>query len=638
MLRRVIVKTVGTGMACLGLAMTACAAPPEVIRALSFRPLQKNVIYTQPVEADIEKCRMEPFRGKEGRKGSGWVLKDGRGQILRRFVDNNGDNYTDQWSYYLDGNEVYREVDSNFNGKADLFYWLRPAGSRIGQDRNEDGVIDRWLVLSPEELGQEVVRALAAKDFRIMQPLLLDDQDVQALGGAEKLPQLKPALEQHREKFQKVCGLLAHWNESARWVHSELPLPTRVARETLELPQDLIIYSRSIILCEADGKSEWLQTAELIRVGDAWKLTTIPVPGGSDLPVGPSVQETTAGRDPVPPALRPLLDELAQLDERAPLHGAQSGQQTVRYYLQRAAILEKILAQAPAAEQETWLRQLVDTWSGAVQAGAPGERLALDKLAALAKQIGQQFPNSPLAAYAQYRLLSANYTQAVAQVDKPDAIVALQNKWIEQLKAFVEQYPNAGETAEALWQLGMLCEFQNKEAEAKKWYSQLLASFPRSQQAGKAAGALKRLNLEGQAWELDPRLPLLALAGPAFSLDRLRGRPFIVYYWATWCQSAADDFVRLRRILEAQPQLQLLAINVDEDQADAEAFVRKHNPPGYQLYAGGGLDGPVATAYGLFAFPEMFLVGPDGKVISKSLHLSTVEEELKKLGGASKPR
>lgn len=47
------------------------------------------------------------------------IAGDGSGQILRTFADTNGDNIVDQWSYFKDGIEVYRDIDANFNGKAD---------------------------------------------------------------------------------------------------------------------------------------------------------------------------------------------------------------------------------------------------------------------------------------------------------------------------------------------------------------------------------------------------------------------------------------------------------------------------------------------------------------------------------------
>ena len=72
--------------------------------------------------------------------------------ILRRFVDTNDDNVVDQWSYYKDGLEVYRDIDSTFNGKADQYRWFNTGGSRWAIDANEDGVIDSWKSISAEEV------------------------------------------------------------------------------------------------------------------------------------------------------------------------------------------------------------------------------------------------------------------------------------------------------------------------------------------------------------------------------------------------------------------------------------------------------------------------------------------------------
>ena len=78
--------------------------------------------------------------------------KGPRGVILRKFVDTNDDNIVDQWSYYKDGLEVYRDIDSNFNGKADQYRWFHTGGSRWGIDTKEDGTIDYWKSISAEEV------------------------------------------------------------------------------------------------------------------------------------------------------------------------------------------------------------------------------------------------------------------------------------------------------------------------------------------------------------------------------------------------------------------------------------------------------------------------------------------------------
>ena len=69
-----------------------------------------------------------------------------QGILLRRFADTNGDRVVDQWSYYSDGLEVYRDIDTDHNtNRTNVAGYA--AGSRWGVDSNEDGILDDWKYL-----------------------------------------------------------------------------------------------------------------------------------------------------------------------------------------------------------------------------------------------------------------------------------------------------------------------------------------------------------------------------------------------------------------------------------------------------------------------------------------------------------
>ncbi len=140
-------------------AGTSLAAGPSAKDALAtYQPQQKDVEIERPQGSELDQCTMKP----EGKLG--WVVRDGSGQVLRTFTDTNGDNVVDQWCYYSDGIEVYRDIDSNFNKKADQCRWLNTGGSRWGIDTNEDGKIDQWKSISPEEVTAELVAAIRDGD------------------------------------------------------------------------------------------------------------------------------------------------------------------------------------------------------------------------------------------------------------------------------------------------------------------------------------------------------------------------------------------------------------------------------------------------------------------------------------------
>jgi hypothetical protein len=113
----------------------ATPAAPSVEYALKFMPVQRGVDFDQPTPEEAAKCKIST---KKIDGHVGYIVESGDGVILRKFVDTNEDNFVDQWSYYKDGLEVYRDIDSNFNGKADQYRWFHTAGSRWGLDPKED--------------------------------------------------------------------------------------------------------------------------------------------------------------------------------------------------------------------------------------------------------------------------------------------------------------------------------------------------------------------------------------------------------------------------------------------------------------------------------------------------------------------
>jgi thiol-disulfide isomerase/thioredoxin len=210
-------------------------------------------------------------------------------------------------------------------------------------------------------------------------------------------------------------------------------------------------------------------------------------------------------------------------------------------------------------------------------------------------------------------------------------MLALQTKHVERLAKFIQTYPRAEDAAEALIQLGTIYEVQNKEADARKYYQQLAGTFPNTRQGLKAMGALRRLDLVGKPWQITG--PVVCLTGHQFAMDKLRGRMVVAYYYASWCQSAQGDLAKLTQLLKQNSgnQVDVVAINLDEDQNAAQPFVTQ-NPSCWHLFAGGCMDSPLAAQYGIIAPPTLFLIGRDGKVISRTVDISGLEEELKKAG------
>ncbi|MCG8651601.1 MAG: thioredoxin, partial [Pirellulales bacterium] len=136
------------------LADAAGAATPTVEAALGLQPVQPSVEY-ELVPADaVKDCKVVDLKVPGW---SGWEVIGPDGATLRRFADTNADKKVDLWSYFRFGIEVYRDIDQDFNGKADQYRWLNTGGTRWGLDKDEDGKIERWIQISAEEVSAELV-------------------------------------------------------------------------------------------------------------------------------------------------------------------------------------------------------------------------------------------------------------------------------------------------------------------------------------------------------------------------------------------------------------------------------------------------------------------------------------------------
>ena len=149
------------------LAMTATSllplhAAPTARETLSrFKPIQSGVDYDQPTAAQAAEARIESIKVGDS---VGYQVSSANGEILRQFMDTNGDQSVDRWSYFKSGVEVYRDIDLDYNGRAENFRWLGPAGIRWGVDSDDDRQIDFWKFISAQEVTQEFVAAAKSRD------------------------------------------------------------------------------------------------------------------------------------------------------------------------------------------------------------------------------------------------------------------------------------------------------------------------------------------------------------------------------------------------------------------------------------------------------------------------------------------
>jgi thiol-disulfide isomerase/thioredoxin len=323
---------------------------------------------------------------------------------------------------------------------------------------------------------------------------------------------------------------------------------------------------------------------------------------------------------PTTPDSTQLLEELGKTG--AGLARATDPQEVAYHTLHQADLLALLAGQAKPDERGQWLRQLIDCLSSAALNCPTAAAEARDRLKRVADHLASTTPGSDPAAYAAYRSLQAEQFAGAGRTPE---------QWRDRLAAFVRAYPQAEHTPEALFELGTVSELLGKDEDARGWYQTLIQRHPDHPLAPKAAGAVRRLGLDGQVLYL--ALPRLDSLQTVFDVDRLRGRVVLVHFWAGWDGRCVDDFARLRVLLQqhAARGLELVGVNLDPTPEEGLAQRAALDAPGTHVYQQGGLEGRIATRYGLAVLPTFFLVGRDGKVVRRATSLGELEEEIRKL-------
>lgn len=126
-----------------------------------------------------------------------------------------------------------------------------------------------------------------------------------------------------------------------------------------------------------------------------------------------------------------------------------------------------------------------------------------------------------------------------------------------------------------------------------------------------------------------PAFELPRLEGPGtLSLSDFRGDWLYVDFWASWCKPCRKSFAWMNRMTDgaAPGDLRIVAVGLDRDRADAEAFLRRY-PAAFPVVWDENWRTP--ERWGLGIMPSSYLVDPDG--IVRFVHHGFREVDRKRL-------
>lgn len=266
-----------------------------------------------------------------------------------------------------------------------------------------------------------------------------------------------------------------------------------------------------------------------------------------------------------------------------------------------------------------------------------GDKEAIEAIYDDAASLWERDPKSKPAADAAYTLVSLAYTNARNTTSKD-------NKWLGEFNRqainFARNFPQ--ETTRGLTMLftaARSCELHGLSKPAIEAYTQLQQIYPQSTQAMRAKGVIRRLQLPGQSVKLGGP----TIDGGYLGMEDVAGKTVLLVFWSSQAKPFLDDLPALQEFQKAYARqgLTLVGVCLDEDQAATEKFVNDHkiawpqifyNEPGKK-----GWNNPIATYYGVQDVSN-WLIDSHGAVVSTSVKVAELEDQLSKLSGPATNR
>lgn len=212
---------------------------------------------------------------------------------------------------------------------------------------------------------------------------------------------------------------------------------------------------------------------------------------------------------------------------------------------------------------------------------------------------------------------------------------------VKKIEAFLKEGPIDASGAQLAFTATRVADMAGDKKVAAGIYRELGALLAKNDDKGVAKlgrqmqGAARRLELVGKKAELEG----VTLDGKTVNWSDYRGKVTLVIFWATWCGPCREEIADVRELYETYHGrgFEVLAISIDEDRQQLEAFLKK-NPMPWTVVADlvreeKEPEQAMGMRYGIITIPESLLVDREGKVVATGLRGEELGQWLTRLIG-----
>ena len=112
-------------------------------------------------------------------------------------------------------------------------------------------------------------------------------------------------------------------------------------------------------------------------------------------------------------------------------------------------------------------------------------------------------------------------------------------------------------------------------------------------------------------------------------IEASRTIPVLVDFWATWCGPCRGELPNVIATYQKHHAdgFEIIGVSLDSDRNTLDTFLKQTDGMTWQQYFDGqGWHNKLAVKYGVESIPFAVLVGPDGRIIGKSLRGEELED------------
>ena len=118
-------------------------------------------------------------------------------------------------------------------------------------------------------------------------------------------------------------------------------------------------------------------------------------------------------------------------------------------------------------------------------------------------------------------------------------------------------------------------------------------------------------------------LPVLHEPGRLVSLADLKGQPFVLNVWGSWCPSCRDEHAVITRFAETK-RVRVIGYDWKDEHADALRWLEQFGNPYWVVVT--DQDSRYALDWGIYGAPETFLV--DARGIVRWKHVGALTDDI----------